>query len=63
EGYIITAMGGNSTDGYLLVGTRVQGDSMSRPIELSNNGFAYRGYGAVGIIWGAGSPALWIGQQ
>lgn len=64
EGYIITAMGGNSTDGYLLVGTRVQGDSMSRPIELSNqNGFVHRGYAAVGIVWGAGSPALWIGQQ
>jgi len=64
EGYIITAIGGNSTDGYLLVGTRVKGDSMSRPIELSNqNGFVDRGYAAVGIVWGAGSPVLWIGQQ
>ncbi|MGB8480309.1 MAG: hypothetical protein WCE63_15975 [Acidobacteriaceae bacterium] len=31
-GYIITAFGGNPTDGYVLVGTRVHGDSMPRPI-------------------------------
>jgi hypothetical protein len=33
EGYIISAFGGNDTVGYLLVGMRVQGDTMSRPIE------------------------------
>lgn len=30
-GYIITAMGGDPADGILLVGTRVQGDSIPRP--------------------------------
>ena len=30
-GYIITAVGGNGVNGFLLVGTRVQGDSLPRP--------------------------------
>jgi hypothetical protein len=32
SGYIITAMGGDPTDGISLVGTRVHGDSMPRPL-------------------------------
>jgi len=35
QGYIITAFGGNTTEGYLLVGTRVSGDSMPRPILVA----------------------------
>lgn len=31
-GYIITAFGGNPTDGYILVGTKVHGDWIPRPI-------------------------------
>lgn len=34
-GYIISAFGGNDTDGYMLVGTRVQGDSLPRPITVA----------------------------
>jgi len=34
EGYIITAFGGDPTDGVLLVGTRVQGDTIPRPIAI-----------------------------
>ncbi len=33
-GYIITALGGDPTDGLIFVGTRVQGDTMSRPIQF-----------------------------
>jgi hypothetical protein len=33
QGYILTAMGGDPTDGLLLVGTRVQGDSLARPFN------------------------------
>lgn len=33
EGYIISAFGGNDTDGYILIGMLVQGDSLPRPIE------------------------------
>lgn len=32
EGYIISAFGGNEKDGYVLIGTRVHGDSLARPI-------------------------------
>ena len=34
EGYFISAMGGNDIDGYVLVGMRVQGDTMPRPIAV-----------------------------
>jgi hypothetical protein len=33
EGYIISAFGGNDTNGYMLIGMRVQGDTLPRPIE------------------------------
>ena len=32
DGYIITAFGGNPQNGYVMVGTRVKGDSIRRPI-------------------------------
>jgi hypothetical protein len=32
DGYILTAFGGDITNGFILVGTRVQGDSLPRPI-------------------------------
>jgi hypothetical protein len=34
EGYIITAVGGHPSAGFLLVGTRVQGDTMPRPLKI-----------------------------
>jgi hypothetical protein len=37
EGYFVSAFGGNDTDGYILVGTRVKGDSLSRPILVSTD--------------------------
>jgi hypothetical protein len=33
QGYIITAIGGDPTNGLLLVGTRVKGDTMPRPTD------------------------------
>ena len=33
EGYIISAFGGNDTDGFMLIGMRVQGDSLPRSIN------------------------------
>lgn len=32
DGYFISAFGGNDTDGYMLIGMRVRGDTMPRPI-------------------------------
>jgi hypothetical protein len=37
NGYIITAMGGNPTDGVVLVGTKVKGDTISRPFQYSTS--------------------------
>jgi hypothetical protein len=34
NGYIITAFGGNTTNGFLLIGTRVKGDTIPRPIQI-----------------------------
>ncbi|MGA7242603.1 MAG: hypothetical protein WBX19_05450, partial [Terracidiphilus sp.] len=31
EGYFISAFGGNDADGYMLIGMRVQGDTLPRP--------------------------------
>jgi hypothetical protein len=39
-GYFISAFGGNDTDGYILVGMRVKGDSLPRPIWGSGVGTA-----------------------
>ena len=50
-GYIITAFGGNDTDGYILVGTRVKGDSIPRPILTwppAPNSASIQGYARVG---------------
>jgi hypothetical protein len=33
DGYIISAFGGNDTDGYILIGMRVLGDSLPRSID------------------------------
>ena len=35
DGYFISAFGGNDTDGYMLIGMRVQGDTMARPIYVT----------------------------
>ena len=32
-GYVISAFGGNDTDGYILIGMRVEGDSLPRSID------------------------------
>jgi hypothetical protein len=36
EGYFISAFGGNDTDGYMLIGMRVYGDSLPRPIAFGS---------------------------
>lgn len=51
DGYIITAFGGNPADRYVLVGTRVKGDSMPRPILVfppAPSGTSVAGYAMVG---------------
>ena len=54
QGYIITAMGGDASNGLLLVGTRVQGDNLARPIEIFTNTEAPQGQvsSASQSLWG-----------
>ena len=39
NGYAISAFGGNDTDGYILVGMRVKGDTLPRPINPASPTF------------------------
>jgi hypothetical protein len=36
EGYFLSAFGGNDTDGFMLIGMRVQGDTLPRPITVGS---------------------------
>jgi hypothetical protein len=69
SGYIITAFGGNGTDGYILVGTKVRGDTLQRPILISPDATgSTQGYALVG--WAINSnyqsdpdPPVWIYER
>jgi hypothetical protein len=69
DGYILTAFGSGDTgtDGFVLVGTRVHGDSLPRPLtvvpqgqqnELWNEGFAI-----VGVFSDANGNTTWMGEK
>lgn len=47
QGYILTAFGGNFSDGFLLVGTKVHGDTTARPILLFDQNSAPAAAGAL----------------
>jgi hypothetical protein len=68
-GYIITALGGDTTNGFLLVGTRVQGDTMPRPIlvvvpttDADLTPLFLSGNAVVGYLVNAGT-STWIAEQ
>jgi hypothetical protein len=75
QGYIITAMGGTAADGILLVGTRVHGDTMPRPIKVidvlqdgSPAVLNQQGYAVVGLLYNIDNKAnlladYWIGER
>ena len=54
QGYIITAMGGNASNGLLIMGTRVQGDTLARPIEVFTTAPSHQGQvsSALQSLWG-----------
>jgi hypothetical protein len=54
DGYVVTAIGGNPTDGFLLVGTRLHGQTDPRSL-LINPSFAtsLSGYAVVGYLYDA----------
>jgi hypothetical protein len=68
QGYIITAFGGNTTDGFLLVGTRVQGDSLPRPIRIVPLGqqaaqLWQPGYAIVAVLQNPDYSLTYIGER
>lgn len=64
-GYLITAAGGNYTDGFLLIGTKLQGDSTARPISLVQGLPISLSRGNSTVFWVNvnGQPFLCVGQQ
>jgi hypothetical protein len=52
EGYIITALGGDVSNGILIVGTRVKGDTLPRPILVTNSfdAISQGGFATIGIL-------------
>lgn len=70
EGYIITAIGGTATDGLMLVGTRVQGDTTPRPILVvdtsqgeSANSLFEQGYAIVGYLIDSNGYPHYVGER
>jgi hypothetical protein len=60
EGYIITAFGGDAINGYVLVGTKVHGDTLPRPFMLGPQALlpsTFDGYAPVGFLGGGGLKA------
>lgn len=55
QGYILTALGSDTQDNLIFVGTRVQGDSMARPLLIASGGASQLalqtgGYAVVGVV-------------
>lgn len=72
EGYILTAAGGSGfTDSFILVGTRVQGDTMPRPfvaLPYTGKGETFfqqvkAGYAIVGIVQSASGNLIYLMQR
>ena len=64
--YIITAFGGDAVDGYILVGTRVSGDSLPRPIFADPDALPQSeagGYAIVGNFLDSTNTLYVIGEK
>lgn len=54
QGYILTAFGGDATNGFVLIGTKVHGDTLARPIEIADQSTGPCYHCSVGY-----APVLW----
>jgi hypothetical protein len=70
SGYVITAFGGDPTYGYIMVGTRVHGDSLPRPILTfppSPSGTPINNYALVALAGdlgdGGSNTVVWIYEK
>jgi hypothetical protein len=69
QGYILTAMGGSgSNDAFLVVGTRVQGDTLARPFVTAPSGTQaatiwQKGYASVGVVQDTSGAITYLGER
>lgn len=69
NGYILTAIGGEVTDGLLLVGTRVKGKTNPRPMRFQSYlnpppvQMNIEGYAIVGLVNTPTGDTIWIGER
>ena len=71
QGYILTAVGqADGTGDLLLIGTRVQGDTLPRPFEAVQGTQAFQtlqqqGYAIVGVVddLTAAAPYTWLAER
>jgi hypothetical protein len=68
QGYIITAFGGSPDDGFVLIGTRVKGDSLPRPLRSVLEGqqdtqLWQPGYAIVAVLQDANYHLTYIGER
>lgn len=69
QGYIITAIGGSpSNNAFLVVGTRVQGDTLARPFVTAPSGTQaatiwQKGYASVGVVQDTSGAITYLGER
>jgi hypothetical protein len=69
QGYIITAIGGSpSNNAFLVVGTRVQGDTLARPFVTAPSGTQaaaiwQKGYASVGVVQDTSGNITYLGER
>jgi hypothetical protein len=69
QGYIITAIGGSpSNNAFLVVGTRVQGDTLARPFVTAPSGTQAAtiwqpGYATVGVVQDTSGNITYLGER
>jgi hypothetical protein len=69
SGYFVTAVGGDPVNGFFVVGTRVQGDTMPRPFKIVNSAtedpsvLFKGGYSIVASVTNADLSNTWVGEK
>jgi hypothetical protein len=69
NGYIVTAVGGDPVNGFFVVGTRIQGDTMPRPFKIVNSAtedpsvLFKGGYSIVASVTNADLSNTWVGEK
>jgi hypothetical protein len=69
SGYIVTAVGGDPVNGFFVVGTRIQGDTMPRPFKIVNSAtedpsvLFKGGYSIVASVTNADLSNTWVGEK